>query len=295
MRIIVAGNAASVRRGKAPMTSLDDAKFAPSGGGENLAKRAASMVVLAPIVLWAIWIGGWPYVGLIVLAAALIAYEWCDVTGTPSPLSRWLGGATGLAIGIGVVFGYPSGLGALCLVAVLALTTSGPRTRVWPLLGVLYAGLPAFALLWLRSRGADGLATVMWVVLVVWATDIGAYLVGRLVGGPLLAPTISPGKTWSGAYGGLFLAFLTGMAVGLHQGHGALFLFGMTSIILAGVSIWGDLLESRVKRLFNCKDTSNLIPGHGGVMDRVDGLLTAVMVLAATEYLLNVRFVVAAG
>jgi phosphatidate cytidylyltransferase len=144
--------------------------------------------------------------------------------------------------------------------------------------GVLALGLPyilpcAAALIWLRADEA-GAGNVLFLLLVVWATDIGAYLLGRLVGGPKLAPAISPGKTWSGAAGGLAAAMLVGLAASLMDGftpwHGALVAGG-----LAIVAELGDLLESRLKRYFGVKDSGALIPGHGGLLDRLDAMLTA--------------------
>jgi phosphatidate cytidylyltransferase len=148
---------------------------------------------------------------------------------------------------------------------------SGGSPRMMAI-GLLYIGPGALALLWLRG-GAVGLANVAFVFGVVWASDIGAYMVGRLVGGQKLAPSISPGKTWSGAFGGLVAVAVVGLVVG-----------GIWAVLVAcvvGVAAQlGDLLESGVKRHFGVKDSGWLIPGHGGVLDRVDALLTAAPVAA---------------
>ncbi len=142
--------------------------------------------------------------------------------------------------------------------------------------GIAYILVAAAALAWLR---AGGWGSVLFVLLVVWATDIGAYLVGRFVGGPRLAPRISPGKTWSGAAGGLASALAVGLGVAL-LASGAL---GQALAVAAGLSIAaqvGDLLESGMKRHFGVKDSGRLIPGHGGLLDRLDGLLAAAPVAA---------------
>jgi len=144
------------------------------------------------------------------------------------------------------------------------------------LAGVPYIGLATAALLWLRAGDGVGRRAVLFVMLVVWASDIGAYLVGRLLGGPLLAPAISPGKTWSGAAGGLLAAALVGFAT-LHPA---------AALLATGLGIaaqLGDLMESAMKRGFGVKDSGWIIPGHGGLLDRLDGLLTAAPAAAAVS------------
>jgi len=137
--------------------------------------------------------------------------------------------------------------------------------------GVPYVGLAAAALVWLRFDPDVGQANVLFVVLMVWATDIGAYAVGRLVGGAKLAPSISPGKTWSGAVGGIVAAVAVGVAIGRDTVLPAI----CVAAVLSVISQAGDLLESALKRRFGVKDSGKLIPGHGGLLDRLDGLLTA--------------------
>jgi phosphatidate cytidylyltransferase len=149
------------------------------------------------------------------------------------------------------------------------------RRRLRLAFGVVYVGLAAVALLWLRDAPGVGRGNILFLVLVVWGSDIGAYAAGRLIGGRRLAPAISPGKTWSGAVGGL----LVGMAAGW---LGVIALVGApawlalpVAAMLSVVSQTGDLFESWLKRGFGVKDSSHLIPGHGGLFDRLDGLLTA--------------------
>ncbi len=143
------------------------------------------------------------------------------------------------------------------------------------LLGIGYLGPAVLALMWLRDFETVGRANVLFVVLIVWASDIGAYLVGRMIGGALLAPQISPGKTWSGAVGGLVSAMLVGLvAVGAGQ-VGAPLRAMLVAGCLGVAAQFGDLIESRLKRYFGVKDSGRLIPGHGGLLDRLDGLLLA--------------------
>ncbi|MEW5728019.1 MAG: phosphatidate cytidylyltransferase, partial [Pseudomonadota bacterium] len=151
----------------------------------------------------------------------------------------------------------------------------GERAHLWAGLGALYVGLPSVALVWLRGDPEVGRETVFWLLLLVWATDTGAYAFGRLIGGPKLMPAVSPKKTWAGLVGGMICAGAVGLAVAaavpLPNAAG----LAVGSAMLAVVAQAGDLLESWVKRRFGVKDSSSIIPGHGGVLDRVDGLLAA--------------------
>jgi phosphatidate cytidylyltransferase len=142
--------------------------------------------------------------------------------------------------------------------------------------GVPYVGLAAAALVWLRFDPTAGRQNVLFLVLMVWASDIGAYVVGRFAGGPKLAPSISPGKTWSGAIGGVAAA----VAVASTMAGGPAGPVVLVAIALSIVSQLGDLLESALKRRFGVKDSGRLIPGHGGLLDRLDGMLTAAPVAA---------------
>jgi phosphatidate cytidylyltransferase len=150
----------------------------------------------------------------------------------------------------------------------------------WAIGGFLYAGCSALALLWIRERAdnGDGLWLVLWVFIVVWSVDIGAYFTGRAIGGPKLAPSISPGKTWAGFYGGVAAATLLG---------GAWVLYTRLSLVLillaplfGAAAQGGDLFESWIKRRAGVKDSGHLLPGHGGVFDRVDGLLPVAILTA---------------
>ena len=142
--------------------------------------------------------------------------------------------------------------------------------------GLIYIVLAMLALGWLRANPAAGLATILFLLAVVWSSDVGAYAAGRLIGGPRLAPSISPGKTWSGAAGGLVAAVIVG-AVAARLWHGP---FGPAMVAAGALGIasqLGDLLESAAKRQFGVKDSSHLIPGHGGLLDRLDGLIAAAL------------------
>lgn len=152
---------------------------------------------------------------------------------------------------------------------------SAVNRLLWRGGGVLYIAAPCLSLVWLRGDPVAGRETVLWVFILVWAADIGAYAFGRMIGGPRLAPAISPKKTWAGFIGGVSCAGVTGAVAAGMLGKESLVPLAVVSLVLGAVSQGGDLLESWVKRRFKVKDTGNIIPGHGGVLDRVDGLLAA--------------------
>lgn len=157
------------------------------------------------------------------------------------------------------------------------------RQPGWLLLGVAYALLPMAALIWLRLDPDVGRATIYWLFVVIWAADTGGYVFGRLIGGPKLAPRISPNKTWAGLLGAVVLAGVAGTGTGLVLDRGSLLPITVASGILGGLGQAGDLAESWLKRRFGRKDSSNLIPGHGGLMDRVDALVVAAVAVAAVS------------
>ncbi len=245
----------------------------------DLGKRVGSAIILAPLALACLWLGKGPWAVLIAVGAAGCAAEWAGMCrGRPREWPVIL-----LPIGMAIVPLAALGLGggwALALAAML--TVAGwvlfgrDRRALWLAAGFVYLAPAAVALVRLRHVHLVGRWDMLFLVLVIWASDIGAYLVGRLVGGPKLAPAISPGKTWSGAVGGLIAAGAVGWAVAAWAG-GRLPLSHCiaTAMILGAASQIGDLLESWFKRHFGVKDSGSSIPGHGGLLDRLDGMLTA--------------------
>ncbi|MBV9786007.1 MAG: phosphatidate cytidylyltransferase [Acidisphaera sp.] len=242
----------------------------------DLPIRIVSASVLAPLALLCIWLGGAAWVALVAFGFLGMAAEWVALCGRR--VLAWPGIAVPLGIlaaGAATAVGRPGlGLGLLAAGAVLSWAAARGTGRASRLAaGVLYVGLAAVALLWLR-RSAAGRADVLFLALVVWASDVGAYSLGRLLGGPKLAPRISPSKTWAGALGGLLAATAVGLCVAAGFGDGA----GRAALVAAGLGLAaqaGDLLESGLKRRFGVKDSGRLIPGHGGLLDRVDGVLAA--------------------
>jgi phosphatidate cytidylyltransferase len=245
----------------------------------ELKLRMASGVVLAAIALGATWAGGFAFQLLSVAIGLLVYYEWSTITKLAD--RDFQGNAVGwlsqVIVTALVLFDYmPLTLPVLagCL-AVAALWVAIRKTSWWLPGGIAYAGLTAISLAAIRGADYLGLIAMLFVFAVVWATDIFAYFVGRAVGGPKLAPAISPGKTWSGAIGGTICGVLAGVAV--FMAHFSLqdLRIPIIALVLSIASQIGDLFESFVKRRFGVKDSSRLIPGHGGVMDRVDGLIFA--------------------
>lgn len=262
----------------------------PSGRRE-LWLRVASGVVLAPAILAALVYGGWPFAG-IWLAAGIIGFaEWMVMSRTePREVLIALGAATLGALLLCQRGGAP----ALACLAVLLLGAAACATvartgfgRVRALAGVLVAAAIASVPVALRDDPGIGLVGPAWMFAVVWSTDIAAYFAGRKIGGPKLMPRVSPNKTWSGAIGGLVGAVAAGSLVAVAADLAGLDLPSAASLpVVAGVSALasvlsqaGDLVESGLKRRYGVKDSGKIIPGHGGVMDRLDGFF-AVAVLA---------------
>jgi phosphatidate cytidylyltransferase len=183
-----------------------------------------------------------------------------------------------ILIAIALVATAKGGMLLAVLVAAVATAMYYEWTRIvrgwglsWNIAGFLYALLPALALLWVRERDAHGLVLLIWVFLVTWSTDIGAYFAGRAFGRRKLAPSISPGKTVEGLYGGVIAAALIGGAWAIWTGLGTPLLLLAPLFALAAQA--GDLFESRMKRRAGVKDSGSWLPGHGGVLDRLDGLV----------------------
>ncbi|MCA1406867.1 phosphatidate cytidylyltransferase [Ensifer sp. IC3342] len=257
----------------------------------ELKLRIASGVMLAAVALGATWAGGLAFQLLSVAIGLLVYYEWSTITklGESDFQGNAFGWLSQVVIAILVLFDYIHlSLPVLAACLVLAGLWVFIRNSSWWLPGgIVYAGLTAVSLAAIRGADYLGLVAMLFVFAVVWGTDIFAYFTGRAIGGPKLAPAISPGKTWSGALGGTICGVLAGVAV--FMAHFSLedLRIPIIALVLSVASQIGDLFESFIKRRFGVKDSSRLIPGHGGVMDRVDGLIFAciaalVLVLAQT-------------
>jgi phosphatidate cytidylyltransferase len=233
-----------------------------------------------------LWAGGIWFTFLAGLIAVAVAYEWTRIVHPGDETQFALHAAGALA---GTLLPTAAGVGASALailvISAIAVAAALKRGEVtfWTLAGVPYAGLPALALVTLRSDPTLGFKAILWILLVVWATDTAAYFVGRLVGGPKLAPRISPKKTWAGSVGGVAAGAAAGAIAGeLLTGSGAA--LALPALLLSIVAQLGDLFKSVLKRRYELKDTGNLIPGHGGIIDRADGVIAAVVVAAAIGF-----------
>jgi phosphatidate cytidylyltransferase len=257
----------------------------------NLQLRIVSSVVLIVAVLAVTFIGGVAFRLLSALIAAVMFYEWCTISRNATAARHQLVAAALLAVVLlALVLGY-SAAGVLVLLA-LSVLASLVDSKIagqgsWAPAGLAYAGLSGVSLAWLRDGDQAGLLAILFLFAVVWATDIFAYFVGRSLGGPKLAPSISPGKTQSGALGGTLGGVVAGVAHAAFAGLGNLPLLALVAFLLSVVSQVGDLFESWVKRRHGVKDSGNIIPGHGGVMDRVDGLVAAAFALYAIGFMLG--------
>lgn len=250
----------------------------------NLQQRVLSGIVLIVLALALTFLGSVWYRLLAAAISGAVLYEWLAMTTAAQPAStRFLAGGF-LAILLALLIGGLTISYLLLVLVVAIMVTLVHSLRIgagfWAAGGLAYAGLLGVALAALRGDSAAGLQASLLLFAVVWATDILAYFTGRAIGGPKLAPAISPGKTWSGALGGTAAAIVAGLVVAYYftspLGWAA---FAGLSLLLSVVSQMGDLFESWIKRRFGVKDSGNLIPGHGGVMDRVDGLATATFTL----------------
>lgn len=274
------------------------ADIKPKAPGD-LSARILSALVLAPLVLGAVWLGGGVFQILIMVAILLAAYEWSRVTcGSSWYVDLVIIAATALgAQRLAVMPGQIGDFERLAYVAAailsgmaLAGSLASMRGQIlrWRLLGVVYISLGPAAIAWLRVQEEIGLTLVLWLLLVIWAMDSGAYFAGRAIGGPKLAPKASPNKTWAGLLGGMLCAGITGGIVAAVSGVAPVSFAVAASALTGGWSQAGDIAESMVKRHFGVKDMSNLIPGHGGILDRIDGLLFAAPAMAIGVLILRV-------
>lgn len=271
--------------------------------GLDLGPRVAAAGAMAIVALLAAWFGGGVFAAFWFLAAAIVLWEWQRMVARDRLLERVVLGA--LALLLAALFALHEGtagavreataysVAALIVGAGLVGWLAGGAASVWAGVGVLYAGALVVSLALLRASPGYGLAAVLWLFAVVWSADIAAYFAGRLIGGPRLWPSVSPGKTWSGAIAGALIGAAAGLLLGGWTNRmDRLFWLGLATAV---VSEFGDLFESSLKRRCGVKDSSGLIPGHGGVMDRLDAFVAAATFAAAAAAVNSTGSFIASG
>jgi phosphatidate cytidylyltransferase len=234
-------------------------------------------LVLVPLAIGTAYLGGWLFALFWGAAAMGVLWEWTALVARNDQRSVPLTGGASLALAVVLVAAGH----LLAAVVVLAMGAIGAASlalaerRTWVAGGIPYAGALALAPIVLRADDADGFLAVIFLFAIVWTTDISAYFAGRALGGPKLMPQVSPNKTWAGAFGGLIASVVVTLALAKMAGLTALFALAMLAVVLSVFAQGGDLFESFLKRRFHAKDTGHLIPGHGGLMDRLDGFVSA--------------------
>uniref|UniRef100_Q07NI8 Phosphatidate cytidylyltransferase n=1 Tax=Rhodopseudomonas palustris (strain BisA53) TaxID=316055 RepID=Q07NI8_RHOP5 len=255
---------------------------APAGdtGSRNLLMRAATALVLAPLTIAILYLGGATWAVLVTAVSIGLYVEWLTIVGAGRDVRLLGAGGAALAItGLCLAFDRLDGAIPFALLGLAVVLFLDGEQRRWTASGYGYAAAALLASVLVRSDQEWGFVALMLVLLVVWVTDIGGYFAGRGIGGPKLWPRVSPKKTWAGAAGG-FVASLCVASGFAALGYGNwLPLLGLAAL-LSVVSQLGDLFESAVKRRFGVKDSSQIIPGHGGLLDRLDGYVAAIVVAA---------------
>jgi phosphatidate cytidylyltransferase len=249
----------------------------------ELKLRVLSGVVMIAVALGALWLGGMAFWGLAALLAVLMMVEWAQM----AQASRWQIALAAVLAAALLLYGSmltaapvpPALISTIELTGFVAIFLAVVSFRARLGGGLLYAVLPAVALIFIREQPGQGLMLALWTLVIVWATDIGAYFAGRTIGGPKLAPRLSPNKTWAGLIGGMVAAAIVG--AGIASAAGLPSLCWVAGAPLAVAAQIGDLFESWLKRRSGVKDSGKLLPGHGGVLDRLDGVVPVAVLVAA--------------
>lgn len=259
---------------------------------KDLGLRALSAIVLIPLVIWTIAYGDWPFMLLIALGASVMGVEWGDMSERRAPIR--IGVAVALGICVPIFAAYMGDFSAAFVLLTFGATAAAlfakqiKASAIDAAYGVLYIGWPCVVLVWLREQ-PDGRDWTVLLFSIAWCADIAAYAIGNVLKGPKLWPRFSPNKTWSGFLGGLFAGVMGGVIVESLSSSVQLALWASVAIglIVGLATMAGDLWESALKRRFGVKDAGSLIPGHGGILDRVDGLMFAVIAIAAARLVLK--------
>jgi phosphatidate cytidylyltransferase len=256
----------------------------PSSKWSDLGIRTLSAAILVPIVLAIVWQGGFLFTGFVVALGILMAIEWVKISFGGNKAQLLIHEVAAASIIMGSVK-----LSLLALVVLTALSIFLQRKyslSFWKCIGVFYIGLPILALSLLRNDVEFGLKAVTWCMVIVWSADVVAYFFGRIIGGPKMAPRISPKKTWAGMVGAIVGAVL---ASGLFSRFVHIDVWPLAGLAaaFAVVEQGGDIFESALKRHYGVKDSGKLIPGHGGILDRIDGLIAVVLIATIVGFIHN--------
>jgi phosphatidate cytidylyltransferase len=247
--------------------------------------RVLAAAVLIPVTLMCVVAGGWALSAWVAIAGIAMSLEWVAIV-HKERLGWRLGlHALALASSLGLAAAGRPDLGwtaiLFCALAGSAAAQAHDERAIWMIVGIIYIAVPCLAFVWIREVQPFGLETAVWLLAVVWTTDSVAYGVGSLLGGPKLAPSVSPKKTWTGAIAALICAAIVSILFTFVAGRATVWVVLGSGLVLSLLTQMGDLAESALKRTFGVKDMSDLIPGHGGALDRLDGLLFASLGLAA--------------
>lgn len=254
-------------------------------GSSNLFMRVVAALVMAPLTIAIAWIGGWPWACIVIAAAALLYFEWLMIVGASGNRLAVASGIAALAIaGVCLMMRRADLALGIVAVGISLAAVAGRGQRGWVASGLVYAAAALLAAIVVRRDADFGFVALMFVLLVVWVTDIGGYFAGRGIGGPKLWPRVSPKKTWAGAIGGLVLGLAVAAAFAW-LGFGSMLALLLLGAVLSIVSQLGDLFESAIKRRFDVKDSSHIIPGHGGLLDRLDGFVAAIVFAALIGFM----------
>jgi phosphatidate cytidylyltransferase len=260
-------------------------RAAPAAKWRDLGIRTVSAAVLIPAVIADVWLGGMWFTLLIAVLGVIMAHEWVNIVhGRNSAQFALHAAAALLGTFLPHAFSLGATLAALAVLLVLSALLSFIQRRphsLWTVCGIPYVGLPAMAFVILRSDPETGLFALLWLLAVVWCADIAAYFLGRIIGGPKLWPAVSPNKTWAGLAGAILGGLIAGIVAAFVLSLSAILPLALTGALLGLFEQGGDLFESALKRHHGVKDSGDLIPGHGGLLDRVDGLVAAALILAA--------------
>lgn len=257
---------------------------------KNFFTRLITTLLLLPLVLVVTYEGGLWFISFVSLTIGIAIFEWSRLCGEKSLIINICYSLIGPIISVIYFYwGFEIALVSIIIFALICGFTNSRLfySRLWLSFGICYLCLPMICIIKLRMNNFFGLEYVLFLFIMVWMTDIGAYFVGSLFGGPKLVPSISPQKTWSGAFGGLLFSLVSAIILYniLENKTSQTLLF--LAVILSIVAQIGDLFESWVKRRFNKKDSGSIIPGHGGILDRIDGLLTSAPIMLLITLLLR--------